>query len=144
MVIEAAISAFLRDLARRGEVTLAVAGGCMQPTLRDGSRVRVRARRWYWPGDVVAFRRRDGRLLVHRVLGYGLGRDGWTLLARGDRLSREDRPVPLGSVIGGVVATVDRRGPLEVSWADRLRACRRYCRAIARGTLRRWSSPTAS
>ncbi len=87
----------------------------MEPVLRDGDRVTVSRRRRYAPGDIVAFQRAGGELVAHRVLGYCPTRSGWKLMARGDRLSREDEPVTLDRVVGQVVATtagaLDKPGP---------------------------------
>ncbi|HEY0781001.1 MAG TPA: S24/S26 family peptidase, partial [Thermoanaerobaculia bacterium] len=60
----------LRELAREGPIAVAVRGGCMAPLVVDGGRVEIVAARRYWPGDVVAFAAADGRLSLHRLLGY--------------------------------------------------------------------------
>jgi len=82
----------LRDLARERPLTLTVRGDCMAPRLRDGDRVTVTPARSYWPGDVVAFHTPQGRIAVHRLLGYRLvgGRLAW--VTRGDRCASPDPP----------------------------------------------------
>ena len=52
--------AVLRELAGDGEARVVVRGACMEPLLRSGNEVRVRAKRVYWPGDVIVFRTRGG------------------------------------------------------------------------------------
>ncbi len=134
----------LRDIAGNEELTIFVSGPCMDPVLPDGSRIHVRRKRWYWPGDVVAFRRSDGRLLVHRTLGYAVGRRGLALLAKGDRLAREDEPVSLTHIVGRVVGGDCRREAFEVPLAVRIRCIFRYIRTLLRCSLGSWSSANAS
>lgn len=141
MTSHARATAALRAFAATEPVELTVAGHCMEPLIPHGARITIR-RRAYLPGDVVAFRRADGRLLVHRVLGFYVGRRGATVVAQGDRLSREDEPVPLDRVLGRVLACDGR--PLAVTTAQRLRSARRFARALLRRSARRWLSATAS
>lgn len=92
----------LRGLAREGPVEVVVRGGCMAPGIADGGRVRVAAARLYLPGDVVVFRAADGRLLVHRLLGYRPWGRGLALVTRGDACPVHDAPVPRAAVLGRV------------------------------------------
>jgi signal peptidase I len=92
----------LRGLAREGPVEVTVRGGCMAPRIADGDRVRVAAARLYLPGDVVVFRAADGRLLVHRLLGYRPWGRGLALVTRGDSCPAHDAPVPRAAVLGRV------------------------------------------
>lgn len=121
---------------------LVVAGHCMSPALECGDRIRVARKRAYLPGDVVAFRRGDDRLLVHRVLGYTLSRQGLRLVAKGDHLAREDEPVLLASVVGRVVASrgIALRTPLSLRAGSLLR----FLGALARRSIRPWVSATSS
>ena len=116
---DAGVFAALRDLAREGPVEVTVRGGCMAPLLLDGARVRVAAARVYLPGDVVVFRAADGRLLVHRLLGYRPHAGRLALVARGDACAVHDAPVPLRAVLGRVEAA-------HPSAALRLRALLRF------------------
>ncbi|HEV3077770.1 MAG TPA: S24/S26 family peptidase, partial [Thermoanaerobaculia bacterium] len=68
----ARVAAALRELARELPLAVTVRGECMAPRLRDGDRVAVAPARRYWPGDIVAFHTPQGRLALHRLLGYRL------------------------------------------------------------------------
>ena len=72
----------LKAFTSSGGLTLIVSGQCMGEALPDGSEVHVRARKIYWPGDIVVYTRGDGRLVSHRILGYLPGRYGWLAMAR--------------------------------------------------------------
>jgi hypothetical protein len=113
-------------LAREAPLPVRVSGACMLPALADGAQVAVEGKRFYWPGDIVAFEARDARLVVHRVIGY---RRGGTLLTQADASLEPDSAVPLSRVLGRVAM----RTPLE----DRLRALLRFGRfAVARVAAR--------
>jgi hypothetical protein len=114
----------------------------MIPCLESGARVQVTSQALYLPGDIVAFRRDDDRLLVHRVLGYTLTRRGLRLLAKGDRLAREDEPVPLGAVVGRVVASQGL--PYRVSWRQRWDSSLRFLGTVLKRSIRPWASATSS
>lgn len=132
----------LRDIAAAETLNLVVSGDCMRPLLESGDRIRVRGGRIYWPGDVVAFRRADGRLLVHRILGYAPSRSGWSVFAKGDHLSREDEPVARDAVIGRVVDGGGR--PIEIGAARRWRSTLEFLRILLRRSLGTWLSATSS
>ena len=100
----------LRELVREGPVEVDVRGSCMAPRISDGQRVRIAAARIYWPGDILAFQAGDGRLRVHRLLGYRPG----GLVTRGDHCPCHDGAVPASRVLGRV------EGPVRL--ADRARA----------------------
>jgi hypothetical protein len=142
MTYHPSATAALRSFAATEPLDLVVNGHCMRPSMPHGSRVSVRQRRIYLPGDVVAFRRADGRLLVHRLLGLTLGRRGAWLITQGDHLSREDDPVTLDQVIGRVVACDGSATP--VSPQQRLRSLARYLRATLRRSYRAWASAPSS
>lgn len=114
----------VRDLAREGPVEITVRGGCMAPVLADGERVQVAAVRFCWPGDLIAFQAGDGRLRLHRVLGYRPWKGRLALVTRGDGCPCHDGPVPLGRVLGRVDA--------PVRLADRLRAVLRLFPTMVR------------
>jgi len=133
----------LRSLAQDEPIELVVSGPCMTPYLEDGDRVQVSHRRVYKPGDIVAFRRQeDERLLVHRVLGYTLSLDGLKLLAKGDRISREDEPVDLHAVVGRVVSRGGRL--IEHSTPERWRSLLGYLRVLLRRSVAPWLSAISS
>jgi hypothetical protein len=90
----------LRDLAREHPLEVEVHGGCMEPLLIDGARVKVAPARFYWPGDVIVFRAADGRLLAHRLLGYRPLHGRLACVTRGDGCVVADAPVPLSQVLG--------------------------------------------
>lgn len=104
----------LRGLVREAPVEVTVRGSCMAPRLADGERVRIAAARFCWPGDLVAFQAGDGRLRLHRVLGYRPWQGRIALITRGDRCPCHDSPVPLDRLLG--------RAAAPVRFADRLRA----------------------
>lgn len=94
--------ALLEELARRPEgLALLIRGDCMEPVLRQGDRVTLRARRLYLPGDLVAVRGAAG-LLVHRFLGYRPRLTRWEVWTRADRGLRPDRAALLADVLGRV------------------------------------------
>lgn len=101
----------VRDLAREGAVELTVRGSCMAPRIADGERVRIATARIYWPGDIVAFQSGDGRLRLHRLLGY---RPWGGLITRGDRCPCHDGAIPLDRILGRIAE--------PVRLADRVRA----------------------
>jgi hypothetical protein len=114
--------AALRDLAREHPIAVTVRGGCMAPLLADGERVEVATARVYLPGDVVVFLAADGRLLVHRLLGWRLWAGAVAWVTRGDGCPCHDAPVPRSRVLGRVVEPRQVRAAA----ADRLRAVMSY------------------
>lgn len=92
----------VKELAGAAELALRIRGDCMEPVLREGERVTVKARRLYLPGDLVVVRGAAG-LLVHRCLGYRPRRSGWEIWTRADRATGADPAVPLADVLGRVV-----------------------------------------
>ncbi len=110
----------LRDLARDGGVEVDVRGSCMAPRIADGQRVRIAAARVYWPGDILAFQSGDGRLRVHRLIGY----TPRGLVTRGDHCPCHDGAVPAGWVLGRVEE--------RVRIGDRLRAMMDALRVLFR------------
>ncbi len=109
----------------------------MDPLLRPGASVTLRAKRFYWPGDVVAFRSADGCFRIHRVLGYLPGREGLRLITQGDGVRGPDRPVPLRAVVGRPVGGECSPRLLRVPLRDRLGALARLLALALRRTLGR-------
>jgi signal peptidase I len=132
------VLAGLRDLAREGPVAVTVRGASMAPLLADGDRVEVAPALLYWPGDVVAFRDDQGRLIVHRLLGYRSQGGRIAGLTRGDAATGLDAPIPLDRLLGRVVA-VDGRPARQaglVSPVLRARAVLALLRLAVRRLLR--------
>lgn len=129
----------LRGLSRAEPLWIAVSGDCMAPRLKHGDRVAVAPRWWYWPGDVLAVRAWDGRLRVHRLLGWRLraGRLEWVTGA--DRAAGNDVPVGRDQILGRVVAVRPQRDLLPIRPADRMRALVRLTRLAACRLVARWT-----
>lgn len=129
----------VRALAAEGPVTAIVRGTSMAPLLVDGDRVEIARARLYLPGDVVAFHAGDGRLVVHRLLGYRLYRGRLACVSQGDALPcHPDPPVPLGQLLGRVVSHPGRAR--LVAPRARLAAAGAFFRWILRRARRRVAS----
>jgi hypothetical protein len=111
----------LREL---GAVPLRIRGGCMVPSLDDGATVVVRARRFYFPGDVVVFRTNAGDLAAHRMLGWRRA----ALVTKGDGCEIHDAPVAPHAILGAV--------ELPVRLRDRVRALRHFAGIAVRRLVR--------
>lgn len=107
----------VRELAREEPVPLTVRGSCMAPVYADGGRVEIVPARLYWPGDVVAFQGPDGRLRLHRFLGYRWSAGRLAGVTRGDGCPFHDPPVPLPSLLGRVPGPVPLRQRLRSALA---------------------------
>lgn len=100
-------SGLLGDRGLRGALGISTLGSCMEPTIRDGERLTVEARRPL-PGDVVVFFDHHQRLVAHRLLGWRLSRQPpagrlrliWATAA--DRGTALDRPVDRDRQVGVV------------------------------------------
>jgi hypothetical protein len=110
----------LRGLARSQPVEVVVRGGCMAPAVLDGERVAVAPARFLLPGDLVVFQAGDGRLRIHRALGWRLQRGRPALVTRGDACPCHDAPVPRGRILGRAAALAGR--PVRIGSAARWRA----------------------
>ena len=128
-----AVAAALGELAREGPLAAVVRGGSMAPPFADGERVEIAPARWAWPGDVVAFRAADGRIVVHRVLGFRLHGGRLALVTRGDAAPRPDPPVAPDCLLGRVRA--------RVGVALRLRSAGSFIALAAAGAARRLRRP---
>ena len=120
------------QLASEGPLSAVVRGGSMAPLLADGERVELAPARWPLPGDVVAFRAEDGRLVVHRLLGYRWWRGGLACVTRGDGGRGPDPPVPRARLLG----RVRRPARLRPSPARRAAALLAFFRLALRSLLR--------
>ncbi len=93
------------SLAAGSAARLGATGHSMTPFVRAGDVLTLEPLRGRRPrlGDVVAAASADGRLLVHRLVGWR--RD--EALTRGDIAERADPPVPVEALLG-VVTRVER------------------------------------
>ena len=111
------------------EVWVTLQGGSMRPTLRPGSRLRLRCGgREPVSGDVVAFRS-GGRLVIHRLTHRDpQGR----LVCQGDANAAPDPPLTPQEVVGVVVEVQPPRGWLRVR-QEIGGVLRRLCSVARRG-----------
>jgi hypothetical protein len=105
----------LRDLALDAPLPLRVRGTCMTPALASGQVVEVRAARFYWPGDIVAFATAEGELTVHRAIGWGPASwsrpwSRWGLWTQADGGALPDAPVHRERLIGKLPGRRGLRG----------------------------------
>jgi len=96
----------------------------MAPALDDGAMVSVRARRFYFPGDVLVFRTRAGDLAAHRILGWRPA----AFVTKGDGCEIHDAPVRQDAIVGAV--------QLQVRLRERMRAMSHFARIVVRRLLR--------
>jgi hypothetical protein len=96
----ARVAAALREMARELPLAVTVRGECMAPRLHDGDRVAVAPARRYWPGDIVAFHTPQGRLALHRLLGYRLAAGRLACVTQGDGCSVPDPPLAPERLLG--------------------------------------------
>jgi Peptidase S24-like len=113
---------FLEVLRSFGAARLAVTGTSMLPAIWPGDVLEVRrqgmdeVRR----GDVVLFRR-DGRLVVHRVVETLDSEGGNLLVTRGDRQRATDSPISNEEILGRVTKVLhgNRRKVPRLNFACR-------------------------
>ena len=99
---------FVQDvLASDGSVWVHESSDSMAPLVRTGDRLYLTrtALADVRPGQLIAYRR-DGQLVVHRVLS----RDATSLVTKGDGLSRRDAPVPVSDFVGRVTIVATSQG----------------------------------
>jgi hypothetical protein len=125
-----------RELAAERPLAATVRGGSMAPLLADGDRVELAPARWPLPGDVVAFQAVDGRLVVHRLLGYRWSAGGLACVTQGDASPDPDPPVPRDRLLGRVVAPSGALPSLAVRAGAAGALLRRGLRKLARGLAR--------
>lgn len=124
------VLAAIRAQAREDEVTLQVVGDCMAPLVASGASVSIRAARFYWPGDVVAFISRAGEPTLHRIVGYRWRRGGLAAVTMPDHQAQPDASIPLASLLGRLAGGDCDRRAVAVPWKDRARALGRFARAV--------------
>ena len=128
MRLTADIHGSLRQTARETPLPVIVDGSCMRPWMDTGARVFVQHRRFYWPGDVIVFRTRDGRYLVHRVIGLYRKHGRLKYLTQADSAIRPDPAIDEESILGRVSGGPCNSQPMSVSTLRRLHAVTRFCR----------------
>jgi hypothetical protein len=120
----------LKTFSREGPLTVVVDGDCMQGTISGGSRLRLESERKYWPGDVIAFKRNDGKIVCHRLLGYVPASNGWRVITRAENSVEVDKPVLLRNVLGKVTFVSDE--PFHPELKTRARSVAQYFAAVIR------------
>lgn len=120
----------LRELAVEEPLRLKVTGHCMSPLVGEGDFVEVSAAKFYWPGDVLAFRSTDGRLLLHRLIGYWRLSSRLGLLTQGDVCTSCEAAFDFDRVIGKVSGGECSRSLIIVPLTHRLWATGRFVRLI--------------
>jgi hypothetical protein len=101
------VTRLLVELLTAGKtVRMRVSGHSMTPCVRAGDVVTLAPLRGREPrlGEVVALEAADGRLLLHRLVGWRRGR----ALTRGDLAPATDAPVPRTALLG-LVTQIERR-----------------------------------
>lgn len=126
----------LKSFAQEGPLTATVSGDCMCGSIPEGSQVQLQSRRFYRTGDVIAFRRGDGKIVCHRFLGYIPSRKGWRVITRAENSRHVDVPVSVRLVLGHV-AGLDGK-PYGPGFKHRSRALVQYFTAIIRRPLKRF------
>ena len=126
----------LKSFVQEGPLTVVVNGDCMQATFPRNSHLLLERMRIYWPGDAVAFKRGDGKIVCHRFLGYLPTHRGWCILTRADSSARADMPVFVRHVLGRATRVDDQ--PFLPEIKDRLRALMLYLPAIVQQLSRRF------
>ena len=91
----------------------------MRPCLDDGEAVRILDRGALLPGDIVAYCDDDGRMVLHRLIGWYRRNGSWRLLLQADSARRPDRGIPRERALGKAV-------DIPVPLRHRIRATGRY------------------
>jgi hypothetical protein len=121
----------LRELCVEQPLAVRVTGDCMSPLAHDGDVVRVSRVRFYWPGDVIAFRHSDGRLLMHRLIGYWPTEGGVGIITQADSSSSCEAAFGLDCVIGKVTGGDGSSVMSHVPIHRRFWAMGRFVRVVA-------------
>src|SRR5579864_3822098 len=88
-----------------GGIRLPTVGTSMVPAIHPGDVLSVQPvdPKDVSPGDIVVYAR-EQVLIVHRVVQTSADSSEPYLVTRGDRLRRDDMPIPAGEVLGRVVS----------------------------------------
>ena len=108
----------------------------MAPDLSDGATVEISPRKFYFPGDVIAFLAPNGELRVHRVLGYRWKR----LVTKGDNASWIDPPIAFDRVLGLVRGGDCARSIYQVPFWHRLCSLRFFLRRLITWVRGPWTT----
>ena len=112
----------LRELAADTPLRFRIQGCCMSPLLEDGAVVEITDKRFYWPGGVLVFRGRDGRVLVHRLIGFYPCFGGIRYITKADRAFQPDASVGRQRILGVVKGGEAAPALANVPFAHRFRA----------------------
>ncbi len=116
---------------------MGIRGHCMEPTLRDGDKVRVVPKTRLLPGDILIIDRGKGPPSAHRLLGFRLLGRHIGVVTQADNTTTPDPPAHLKDIVGHVVERVGTRPqPIQVPYHHRLRAFYQYGRWLT-AALRR-------
>lgn len=127
----------LRELASEKPLRMRVVGGCMAPLAREGELVEIAPARFYWPGDVIAFRHLDGTLVLHRLMGYRPRLGRLQLITKGDSSPSWDAALAIDQVIGKVCGGACSPLLVAVPFRHRLRTVIRFLGLASVRILRR-------
>jgi hypothetical protein len=95
----------------------------MSPCLVDGSLVRIAAARRLLPGDILAYRDGNGRMVLHRLIGYYRRQGHWRLLLQADSAMRPDPGIAGERVLGKAIE-------VQIPLGHRLWATLRYAKSV--------------
>jgi hypothetical protein len=130
----------LREMADEEPLRLKVTGHCMSPLVNEGDFVEVSRERFYWPGDVIAFRTPDRRLLLHRVIGYWRHSHRLGLVTQGDSCSSCEASFGFDRVIGRITGGDGAASLVSIPFKHRLWTLGRFTRLIFNRILARAKS----
>jgi hypothetical protein len=97
-------------------------GRSMHPFIKDGSILIVQPLDGALAniGDIIFYRRSDGSLTAHRLVGVNGHRESAVLITKGDSHKYNDPPVPAGQVMGRVISVEYRQRQLTLrGWPGR-------------------------
>ena len=126
MSISAPVVRALCEWAAESPVRLRISGDCMAPLLESGAMIHVTRRRFYWPGDPLVVYAPDGRLLVHRLLGFYPRSRRLRWLTQADNARWPDAAVPVERIIGRVCGGQCAPALVRVPLAHRAKAVLRF------------------
>ena len=127
----------LRLLATDTEIPVKISGSCMSPLIEDQATLMVHSRSRYWPGDIITFLDRQGRLTTHRLLGIFPRNGTRYCLTRPDNHPHPDAAIAASQVLGRVVGGECRAEAIRIPWRARLLAMKHFAAAVLRHLLHR-------
>ncbi len=105
-----------------------------------GARIEISARRYYWPGDVIAFLSDRHGFVSHRVIGYRLLEGRFHMITKSDQDNEWDPPVPVNLVLGRVTGGDCTKAVRQVPLSNRTRAIADFCGLMLSGLANRLRS----